>query len=469
LTAKREGNTIHVQDADNTYTITVSSAGHIVESVIKAPENRGVQTNAYHYRDGNLIRVNRLWTDSEGTSESVEEFKHDKRKSPLFHCNTPRWFLQLRFHLFGLNNNLTGWEWRSANWNINATFEYEYDRDGFPTKQIMTEKRDENHSRTVTTFKYRGATENRLANAAADHSEPSRPPQFDVYGGWEYVVSPSSFYEWRMAPPDIAINSDNTVSALFYSSRSNGVISWTDAFQVRVRILSVWAEGEEQEMEEGEEWTFIYDPITRLLKFGENYFRKKTEHEFRHEAWFNDEPFPMTVFYSPLADGGYNLDSLIFFYDNAVQAVRHQCAENPLLFWNNDPENFHMISLEDYNFDGYADISLHSARSGASNLRFDIFLYHPQSKSYHYHHELSEMENIWVDSETQTVKSHGKGGHAGAIYYFREYRWDDGQFALVNSENQDYDSDSERYIRVSRTLQNGDWIQRTDTIRVEDL
>jgi hypothetical protein len=298
----------------------------------------------------------------------------------------------------------------------------------------------------------------------------SREPQFDIYGTWNYVVTPSSFREWTVAPPDITINPDNTVSALFYESRYNGVISGTDTYQLRVRILSLWAEGDEYPVDDDEVWVLTYDPATNLLKYGDNVFRKKTEHEFRHEVWFNDVSFPMTVFYSPLSDGGYSLDSLVFIYDGARQAVHLHDLDEPLHIFDFDPDNFHHITVSDFNFDGYMDIQIYDIlRSGASNMRYKFFLYNPQSKAYYYHHELSEMDEVWADAETQTVKTRGSGGDGGMTYSFREYKWVGSELTLIRSENQEKDGASERFIRTTRTLQNGEWVQQTDTISVEDL
>ncbi|MDR0442532.1 MAG: hypothetical protein LBH44_03900 [Treponema sp.] len=82
---------------------------------------------------------------------------------------------------------------------------------------------------------------------------------------------------------------------------------------------------------------------------------------------------------------------------------------------------------------------------------------------------MSGLPTVWIDDETQTVKSHGKGGHAGLIYYYREYKWEYGQLMLMCSENQDYDEELDAYIRITRTLQNGVWIEQTETVWIEDL
>ena len=294
--------------------------------------------------------------------------------------------------------------------------------------------------------------------------------QFDIYGTWEYIASSSTPLEWQVAPPTITIKSDNTVSALFYESCYTGVISKTDTYQLNVSMLSLWAEGDKYEVsEENKEWTLIYDPTANLLKYGEDNFRKKTEYEFSHDVYFNEILIPMTVFYTPISDGdGISLNSLVFIYDGARQTLLIPDLEESLHFYNPDFYNFWYISVGDYNFDGYMDVSIYSSRSGVYNAIHEIFLYNPQTKNYNHHKELSDMMGAWADSGTKTINSHGKGGDAGMIYYFNEYKWEKEKLVLVSSENQDYDDTLKKYVRTTRTLQNGKWVQDTDIISIEE-
>jgi hypothetical protein len=96
---------------------------------------------------------------------------------------------------------------------------------------------------------------------------------------------------------------------------------------------------------------------------------------------------------------------------------------------------------------------------------------HLQSKrkKNYYQEELSSLATVWADAETQTVKSHGKGGYAGWIYYHKEFKWENGQLTLICQEDQEYDNDLELYIRETRTLQNdGTWVEQTENIQGED-
>ena len=294
-------------------------------------------------------------------------------------------------------------------------------------------------------------------------------PQFDIYGTWEHVIDKNTPHEWLIAPPTIMISeTDESVSALFYESRYNGLISGTDKHQISVHMTSGMAEGEAFEVDE--EWILNYDPKTNRLKYGEMTFRKKTEYEFSRDIWHNDKFLTlMTVFYSVVADEEYRLDSLTFWYDNAMQTVRLNRLETPLIFWNIDPYEFQLVSFDDYNFNGYLDVAVfNTIYSGSYNSAYEIFLYDPKKKNYTYHPALSEMLGAWVDAETKTIKTHSKGGHAGLIFYFAEYRWDKGNLMLIQSVTQDWSDELDKYVLVTRTLQkDGSW-EEMKTLRTTE-
>jgi hypothetical protein len=178
---------------------------------------------------------------------------------------------------------------------------------------------------------------------------------------------------------------------------------------------------------------------------------------------FKNQKIPITVFYTS-DDGGYRIISLEFMYDGKKQTV--WCTDSELHF--NDLDDFGLISPADYNFDNHMDISI-IKNYGSGGVWEDIFIYDPQKRSYYYQEELSAHPTVWIDSETQTVKSHGKGGHAGLIYYFREYKWINGQLTLIHTISQDYDVDLNLYICITRTLQNGKWVEQIETFKEEDF
>ena len=184
---------------------------------------------------------------------------------------------------------------------------------------------------------------------------------------------------------------------------------------------------------------------------------------------FNNETIPMIVFYSREAGSEYYVtDSITFEYDGRKHSISLDDVAEKFAFA--DPADFHLIDCAtDYNFDAYMDIAILSGR-GVRHSWSDIFIYNPQTKSYYHHKELSQENDVWTDSETQTVRVHGIGGHAGLIYTSKDYKWINGQLTLVGIVNQDYDDTLELYICTTRTLQNnGTWSEKRETFTEEDL
>jgi hypothetical protein len=167
----RKGNTISTGDMHAGYTFTVNKDGHIIKLETESDMQRG--ESAYKYRGGNLTKIESVETFYDGEMrESSFEYKYDKKKSPFFHCNTPRWFLQHRFgNDFGLNNNITDVA-IDGTWGISVA--YEYDADGFPTRQTKTVKWSDEYTIT-TTFTYRGVAEEIPAGEAEKNDTPSAP------------------------------------------------------------------------------------------------------------------------------------------------------------------------------------------------------------------------------------------------------------------------------------------------------
>jgi len=136
----RNGNTIIHADNDDDYstTITVNNEGYATKIVYIRGDDE--ETNTFQYQDGNLTKWTRTRTEDGETSETTVEPKYDSKNSPFLHCKTPRWYLwncmyyDQRFMTIIWRNNFTG-------------YEYEYDRNGYPTKQTSTWS-------GVTTFKY---------------------------------------------------------------------------------------------------------------------------------------------------------------------------------------------------------------------------------------------------------------------------------------------------------------------------
>jgi uncharacterized protein (TIGR02145 family) len=201
--------------------------------------------------------------------------------------------------------------------------------------------------------------------------------------------------------------------------------------------------------------------------------------EFVYKAKFNDETIPVTVYVADntLNDNGefsvpadYLLHSLSFEYKQKKHRLQINGGVQEIFIYGplDNVDWGHLVSLSDYNFDNYPDIAVLSSR-GTSNERHIIFLNNPETKEYEHHSELSDMINIWADSETKTIKTYNKSGHAGMLYSSSEYKWEKEALVEIHRESQDYDSDLDKYIHAVRMLQGGKWVQQTDTINAGNI
>jgi hypothetical protein len=152
-----EGDMVRVLDDIRPVELTLNKGGYMVSYA-------GTDgSTAYSYQNGNRIKfISYEANESESTGERIEAvFEYDSKKSPFLNCKTPKWFLQYKY--FANANNLTASTQKNYDDNTNSltakyetTYVYEYDSDGFPTKQTDTQKSDGETYTTTTTFKYIG-------------------------------------------------------------------------------------------------------------------------------------------------------------------------------------------------------------------------------------------------------------------------------------------------------------------------
>jgi len=239
-----------------------------------------------------------------------------------------------------------------------------------------------------------------------EESEFSREPVFnisDMYGVWKRVAGACEYPKGGT----ITINSDNTVeTGLENTVTYMGVIVKTQAYEIRVRNHYAQAQGEEIDLEEKDrEFVFIYDPVTNMLS-------GHSKRLFFAYGWFNDDASGMNILYSVLPDrNGISLDYLIFCYEKQEQILSLHDLEKPLHFIDFGREDrerdeweftYRNISFNDFNSDGYMDISVFSAlRSDAINRFYEVFLYNPQTRAFYHNRELSRIP-ILLDETTQT-------------------------------------------------------------------
>ena len=110
-------------------TIELNSDGYPIKS-----EGDGYfgGTTIYQYQDGNLVKV----SQSDSYSSFDAQFKYDDKKSPFYHCKTPKWFMIMYYYknCFGIKNNMTEVFVKYSDHENSTKLEYEYDDNGFPTK-----------------------------------------------------------------------------------------------------------------------------------------------------------------------------------------------------------------------------------------------------------------------------------------------------------------------------------------------
>jgi len=168
-----KGNTVTVDKN----TLTIDKDGYIISR--KDSDRSGVHENEdgdlkedvyfeeYSYSDGNLTHE----SDNNGNIDlgflgSRRAFKYDNNKSPFSNSNTPKWLLQ---YLLGYYDEQVGYCYASKNniiesyssggdYAMTDVYKYEYDKDGFPTKQTLEESETEPdpHGAIITRFIYRG-------------------------------------------------------------------------------------------------------------------------------------------------------------------------------------------------------------------------------------------------------------------------------------------------------------------------
>jgi hypothetical protein len=146
------------------YIITINEDGYIAKTERLGNDNgkEYSEVNTYQYQDGNLISKKTDKRNQPGKAFDIEEHKYDDKKSPFYNCNTPKWLLQYLFgHLFASRNNVieTVFKGKTSDdvYGTSTASKYEYDENGFPTKQTSIEKNNvaKYDNTTTTPFTYK--------------------------------------------------------------------------------------------------------------------------------------------------------------------------------------------------------------------------------------------------------------------------------------------------------------------------
>jgi hypothetical protein len=126
-------------------TMTVNNDGYIITEETQWQDGFSLIVN-YEYQGGKLTSITpsndeRKWYGG----HLYQRFIYDDNKSPFYNDKTPKWLLQKLFLAGfsdpndGLNNNITFLEYNYDGSVLSYTnYEYEFDSDGFPTKEISS-------------------------------------------------------------------------------------------------------------------------------------------------------------------------------------------------------------------------------------------------------------------------------------------------------------------------------------------
>jgi len=139
-----DGNAIRqYSTAEGECAITTNSDGYISETIQKdgggCSDDPYDCNDTYQYQDGNMIKSTQVCKilipgcgaeeSEEKNIEQITEFKYDSKKSPFYYSKTPGWIIQFLLSPIYVNKNNVIEEGEKG-------YKYEYDSDGFPTKQM---------------------------------------------------------------------------------------------------------------------------------------------------------------------------------------------------------------------------------------------------------------------------------------------------------------------------------------------
>jgi hypothetical protein len=175
----RSANTI---TKDSLVTLTVNEDGYAVkrETISNEDDKSYLTTYGYQYQNGNLTESSgEMKIDAEIYTQWTTEYKHDDKKSPFYNTKTPKWLMSSYLYDIGLNNNVTeSYTIQMRGRPSYLTYAYEYDSEGFPTKQTMEVKYDvasvDILRSETTTFTYQGQTENVSADTEISDADRGR-------------------------------------------------------------------------------------------------------------------------------------------------------------------------------------------------------------------------------------------------------------------------------------------------------
>jgi len=145
------GNTITIPgDADTeSCTIDLNADGYPA----KFENESGSFIINYEYQGGNLTKMSSIEKGEGDSHQRSWEFRYDNKISPFYHCKTPKWFIFYLLEELGSQNNVI--EQTVPDANGKGEYTYEFDSDGYPTKQTKKYRDDYEEREWVTLYEYK--------------------------------------------------------------------------------------------------------------------------------------------------------------------------------------------------------------------------------------------------------------------------------------------------------------------------
>jgi hypothetical protein len=117
------------------------------------------------------------------------------------------------------------------------------------------------------------------------------------------------------------------------------------------------------------------------------------------------------------------------------------------------------LTVEDMNFDGFADIRIQAFLPAGPNVPYIVWLFNPKTNTYDHSPGLSGIPSFAVDSGNRWIRSEERD--SAAVYTEFFYRYEDGELIMFREIEKDY----EKKKTVTRDLKDGEM----SVVSVEEL
>jgi hypothetical protein len=172
----------------------------------------------------------------------------------------------------------------------------------------------------------------------------------------------------------------------------------------------------------------------------------------------------------PLSVRGFHTEDRVL---DSIQVLRAGRAVQTLVPTGDSdpaPEPGADVDTVDINFDGHPDIRQQTVWGATGNAAYNWWLFDPAAGRFVEAPEFNQrIQAHTVDRERREVTVRSNGGHAGAIFEEDVYQPSGRSLVRVRSVHQDWNPETDRYLRTVGRLEAAQWVERTDTFTMETL